>query len=103
MKSSPNKSNEDAAKMAKSIQKPNQTKQQTKLITQGIQKGIELYKKQHKAKLREQDKIKKKANKNTSDSIEPTIIIKQPTIAWLLLAISWLGFSGYILSNTLLN
>ncbi len=49
----------DAMKTARGIQRPGQTKEQTRLIAQGIQKGIDQYKKQHKAKLREMDKIKK--------------------------------------------
>ncbi|CAI8955479.1 conserved protein of unknown function [Methylocaldum szegediense] len=52
---------EEALKVARSIQKPGQTKEQTKLIAQGIAKGIELYKKQQSAKARERDKARKKA------------------------------------------
>lgn len=54
---------EEALKVARSIQKPGQTKEQTKLIAQGIAKGIELYKKQQSAKARERDKVRKKALK----------------------------------------
>lgn len=54
---------EEALKVARSIQKPGQTKEQTKLIAQGIAKGIELYKKQQSAKARERDKARKKAIK----------------------------------------
>lgn len=54
---------EEALKVARSIQKPGQTKEQTKLIAQGIAKGIELYKKQQSAKSRERDKARKKAIK----------------------------------------
>jgi len=54
---------EEALKVARSIQKPGQTKEQTKLIAQGIAKGIELYKKQQSAKARERDKARKKALK----------------------------------------
>jgi hypothetical protein len=54
---------EEALKVARSIQKPGQTKEQTKLVAQGIAKGIELYKKQQSAKARERDKARKKALK----------------------------------------
>ncbi|MGX2029648.1 DUF2956 family protein [Methylocaldum gracile] len=54
---------EEALKVARSIQKPGQTKEQTKLVAQGIAKGIELYKKQQSAKARERDKVRKKALK----------------------------------------
>ncbi len=36
---------EQAMKIAKGTQRPNQTKEQTKLISQGIEKGIAEYKK----------------------------------------------------------
>ena len=87
---------EEATKIANATQKPNQTKQQTKLIAQGIQKGIELYKKQHKAKLRELDKSKKKAKTQTKVEIETQTITKQSKLAWGLLAISWVGFVTFI-------
>jgi hypothetical protein len=54
---------EEALKVARSIQKPGQTKEETKLVAQGIAKGIELYKKQQSAKGRERDKARKKALK----------------------------------------
>ncbi|WP_407701700.1 MULTISPECIES: DUF2956 domain-containing protein [Vibrio] len=92
-------------KVARSIQKPNQTKDQTKLIAQGIEKGITLYKKQQKEKQREADKLRKKQHKTESntpttphdESIDLTSN-KQTTnnIAWILLVISWVGFIAYI-------
>ena len=54
---------EEALRVAKSIQTPGQTKEQTKLIAKGIEKGITLYKQQQKAKARELDKARKKALK----------------------------------------
>jgi len=51
---------EEALSVAKSIQVPGQTKEQTQIIAKGIEKGIALYKQQHKAKVRERDKARKK-------------------------------------------
>lgn len=52
---------EEALRVAKSLQAPGQTKEQTKLIAKGIEKGIAAYKQQQKAKARELDKARKKA------------------------------------------
>ncbi|WNC69291.1 DUF2956 domain-containing protein [Thalassotalea nanhaiensis] len=90
-----------AETMAKSIQKPGQTKEQTKLIAQGIQKGIEQYKKQQKAKARDADKAKKKQQKAKSQNSETNAVelqdVQQSKLAWVLLAISWLGFIAYLI------
>lgn len=90
----------DAAKIAKKIQVPGQTKEQTKLIEQGIRKGIQEYKKQHKANLRDQDKIKKKAAKEKS--VGETVVSEEEAIKrsplffqllpWILLVGSWVYF-----------
>jgi len=93
-----------ATTLAKGIQKNGQSKEQTKLIAAGIEKGIALYKKQHKAKMREQDKARNKKKKQTQIADEPEAqVIEQPSqrtwLPWVLLAISWLGFGGYILSG----
>lgn len=89
---------EEAMKLAKSIQRPAQTKEQTRLIAQGIQKGIDLYKKQQKEKARQLNKRLKKAARQKNESVESdeveseTIIIyRQHWLPWLLLAISWLA------------
>lgn len=99
---------EEAAKLAKAIQRPNQTKEQTKLIAQGIQKGIELYKKQHKEKSRDLNrKLKKVSNLENRSSeadehyIEERIVYRQHWLPWLLLMLSWLGFGAYFLVETL--
>ena len=95
------KSQEEAAKIARATQKPGQTKEQTRLIAQGIQKGIEQYKKQHKAKLRDLDKQKKKKIQNApvmdipSDNQSPDIVYKQHMLPWGLLIASWVGFAAY--------
>jgi len=84
--------------MAKATQKPGQTKEQTKLIAQGIQKGIELYKKQHKAKVRQHDKQikqRKKRQVDANESSEDESLVPNSPInwaPWLLLGLSWLGF-----------
>jgi len=95
-------SQDEAAKIANGTQKKGQTKEQTKLIAAGIEKGIAQYKKQHKAKMREQDKLRKKRNKtNTVLNEEPTLEAPQENqvskLPWILLAISWLCFLGYFL------
>lgn len=61
---------EEALRVAKSIQTPGQTKEQTKLIAKGIEKGIALYKQQHNAKARELDKAKKKAAKLKAQAVQ---------------------------------
>ena len=91
------KTKEDSVTIAKGIQKPGQTKEQTKLVAQGIEKGIDIYKKQHKAKLRQQSKANKKAEKNqVVASVEDTTVeVKSPTLPWVLLVLSWLFFVGF--------
>ncbi|WP_413284930.1 DUF2956 family protein [Vibrio sp. MA40-2] len=98
----------EAIKIAKATQKQGQSKEQTKLIAQGIEKGISLYKKQQKEKKRQADKTRKKNQKlkqqqasspteSTSEHVETNTsnsqTKKQP---WLLLLLSWLGFSAYL-------
>ena len=95
---------EAAEKVAKANQRPGQTKEQTRLIAQGVRKSIEQYKKQQNAKARELDKALKKArlistpaieNSNSEDSPKMMVVYKQPTLPWILLALSWMGFLGY--------
>lgn len=105
-------SHDQALATAKSIKKPGQSKEQTKLIAAGIEKGIADYKKQHKAKMRSQDKQRKKAQRNneqhsiqaqqsidnndtqyTHSSPNSSLNIKLP---WTLLILSWLGFITYL-------
>jgi len=107
-------SHNEALATAKSIKKPGQSKEQTKLIAAGIEKGIAAYKKQHKAKMRSQDKQRKKAQRNheqhsiqaqqsidnknndtqdTHSSQNSSLNIKLP---WTLLILSWLGFIAYL-------
>jgi hypothetical protein len=106
MKKQQNQATEiEALKVAKSIQKPNQTKEQTKLIAQGIEKGIAEYKKQQSKKSRERDKAKKQIRKeqarqeNPNDSM--TLQAEDDTnkitpLPWLLLVASWFGFLIYL-------
>ncbi|WP_105902522.1 DUF2956 domain-containing protein [Vibrio gangliei] len=96
---------QEALAVAKSIQKPGQTKEQTKLIAQGIEKGIALYKKQHKEKLREADKLRKQQTKPSlsepTDDIQNSVTShdrsKGSILPWSLLVLSWLGFAIYLL------
>ncbi len=95
-------SQDEAAKIANGTQKKGQTKEQTKLIAAGIEKGIAQYKKQHKAKMREQDKLRKKRNKasvtqNEKSVPEAPLQNQVSKLPWILLAISWLIFLGYFL------
>jgi hypothetical protein len=101
----------EAQTIAKSTQRPGQNKEQTRLIAQGIQKGIEQYKKQHKAKLRQQDKDRKKRLNQTAsaDSSEADDLLVQQqddarfnsvgrvrmALPWILLALSWALFLGF--------
>ena len=93
---------QEAEQIAKGTQRPGQTKEQTRLIAQGIQKGIEQYKKQHKAKAREQDK-RRKQMKSSEDSVESSssdeqVVYKQHWLPWMLLVISWLAVGFYLLT-----
>lgn len=90
-----------ALKIAKGRQKEGQTKEQTKLIAQGIQKGIAEYKKQHGIKIRKIDKqrkqtLKQRENENTETVSEEPINGGVQYLPWGLLALSWLGFVGYL-------
>lgn len=64
---------EEALRVARSIQTPGQTKEQTKLIAKGIEKGIALYKQQQNAKAREWDKARKKALRKQAQDIDETV------------------------------
>lgn len=97
----------EALKIAKGIQKPGQLKEQTKLISQGIEKGIAEYKKQQKAKAREADKHRKlelKAKqKADAERAEETVEEVKGNgfsryLPWVLLVLSWVGFSCYFLA-----
>jgi hypothetical protein len=93
---------EEALKLAKSLQRPAQTKEQTKLITQGIQKGIDLYKKQQKEKARDLNKSRKKLTRQKEQSVETDenenhdpIVYRQHWLPWLLLILTWLGIWAF--------
>jgi len=107
--SSSKETQQDALKVAKSIQKPGQTKEQTKLIAQGIEKGISEYKKQQKVKSRERDKQRKQQLKiknltekdDLLDNVESQPLNKgsiSSVLPWSLLVISWVLFALYILT-----
>ena len=92
--------------IARATQRPGQTKEQTKLIAAGIQKGIDQYKKQHKAKLREIDKRRKKEQKSNqaSDDIteqQDALNVEQETDQLAPLDITWLSPGLYLLSTSL--
>lgn len=96
---------EEALKIAKSIQRPAQTKEQTKLISQGIQQGIDLYKRQQKEKAREMSKQRKKLAKQKATQAEPVesetpeiVVYQQHWLPWTLLILTWLGIGFYFVS-----
>ena len=99
-----------SARIANGIKKPGQTKEQTKLITAGIEKGIFEYKKTYKAKLRQLDKQKKQKSRSNAVTaeqeneigIEPTKA-RSSRLPWALLALSWAGFTGYLVQNGVLS
>lgn len=88
-------------RIAKATQRPGQTKEQTKLIAQGIQKGIDQYKKQQKERSRELSRRLKKAGsqphsvETDEHPVEEVIIYRQHWLPWLLLVLTWLGWSVY--------
>ena len=100
------KTQQEAEALAKGIKKPGQTKEQTKLISQGIAKGIDLYKKQQKAKARDQDKAQKKAAKIKSAEIDSNVDQTENTkssiqpLPWFLLVVTWLGIGAYAFLQT---
>ena len=101
MKKVSKETEEQAMKVAKGIQRPNQTKEQTKLISQGIEKGIAEYKKQQNKKSRERDKTRKvnlKSKIEKSDIAEVTTL-EANHLPWVLLAVSWIGFVSWYLFN----
>lgn len=88
---------EQAMKVSKGTQRPNQSKEQTKLIAQGIEKGIAEYKKQQSKKSRERDKIRKDNLKSKKEAPE-IVEVDQPEtnrLPWVLLIVSWLGFLSW--------
>ena len=98
---------EEALKIAKSIQRPAQTKEQTKLIAQGIQQGIDLYKRQQKEKARELNKQRKKlagrqerTTGQDEQEITEIIVRRQHWLPWLLLVLTWLGIGIYYLQKS---
>jgi len=99
---------EEALKIAKSIQHPAQTKEQTKIIAQGIQQGIDIYKKQQKEKARELNKQRKKlaGQKQKAleleldeDQVQEIVVYQQHWLPWLLLLLTWLGLGVHFLTR----
>jgi hypothetical protein len=95
---------EQAMKVAKGTQKKGQNKEHTKLIAQGIEKGIAEYKKQQSKKSRERDKDRKQQAKQKQraagelNGLHETVEVKETNkLPWLLLGLSWFGFTSYLL------
>lgn len=99
----------ESIRIANGTKKPGQTKEQTKLIAAGIEKGIAEYKKQHKSKVRQQDKQKKqKLRSDAAAAAQVTEVqVEQTTspsrLPWALLALSWAGFAGYLVQAGVIN
>ena len=97
-----NQARAEALRIARATQRPGQKKQQTKLIAQGIEKGITEFRKREKAKARERDKLRKKAEEKTNPTqpqAERTQNVRTKKSApwsvlvpWLLLLASWAYF-----------
>lgn len=93
---------DEAMAIAKKTQKPGQSKEQTRLIALGIQKGIAEYKKMAKTKQRELNKAsKKKKNQpvTAAEELQQPVVInpRNNRLPWLLLALSWIAFAGYLI------
>ena len=92
----------EALKIARGTQRPGQKKEQTKIIAKGIEKGIAEYRKREKAKAREKDKLRKKAQKESTptqpqaeqaqDAQPQRSALRSAWIPWLLLTASWAYF-----------
>lgn len=101
----------ESSRIANGIKKPGQNKEQTKLIAAGIEKGIAEYKKQHKAKVRQLDKHKKQKvrssaaaeQQNEVESGNEQVTTTSSRLPWALLALSWAGFSGYLVQTGVLS
>lgn len=91
---------DEAMKIARGTQRPGQTKEQTKLIAQGIQKGIDQYKKQQKAKSRELDRQRNKRPRDKTQNLDThdpgANHYRQHWLPWLLLVITWLAITLYL-------
>jgi hypothetical protein len=101
----------EALAIAKATQRPAQTKEQTKLIAAGIEKGIAEFKKQHKVKARDRDKMRKQQQKSHNITLtsheDCEISTAQPQsrlnpLTWSLmglLLLSWALFAAYLLNR----
>ena len=93
---------QEAMKVAQATQRPGQTKEQTKLIAQGVRKALEEYKTRQASKTRELDRKLKQLNRQLAEQRSaPTQVEehgddRQHWLPWLLLALSWAGFIGYL-------
>jgi ferric-dicitrate binding protein FerR (iron transport regulator) len=89
-------------KVAQATQRPGQTKEQTKLVAQGVRKALEEYKKRQAAKTRELDRKLKQLNRQLAEQRSAPAQSREPApsrrhwLPWLLLALSWAGFVGYL-------
>ena len=96
---------EEALRVAKSIQVPGQTKEQTKLIAKGIEKGIALYKQQQSAKARERDKARKRAGKPLpamqAQTIDDEVDLGDETLASSAKAALWMAGALFALVGLL--
>lgn len=105
----------EALQLAKGIHEDGQSKEQTRAIARGIAKGIALYKRQQKARAREQAKAQRKrdaAARRTAAAAEPTAgSEKRPArlgvvfaiAGWLVLAVAAVALAADLVSDSRLR
>lgn len=85
----------DALHIVNDVSKPSFNKQQRKEVQQAIELGIERYRREHKAKARDVDKLLKKAKSAAVIETAPAKDAKNDysgKLAWGLLILSWVAF-----------
>lgn len=94
----------EAAKIVRSINVSGDSRAETQKIIAGVQRGIEFHLKQQSARARELDKKAKKLKQGDGNSEphtpSPAAPNRAPTaqfLPWALLALSWIGFAGYLM------
>jgi len=98
----------EAAKIIRALNIQCETRGETQRLHAAVQRAIEYHLRQHSAKARELDKKAKKLQRfETSDDSapEPVTTVSNASatrLPWLLLALSWALFIGYLLLDYLL-
>lgn len=94
----------EAAKIVRTLNISGDNRAETQRIVAAVQRGIEYHLKQQSAKARELDKRAKKLKQaDSSADVRPEVAPARDrqsfsaVLPWALLALSWLGFVGYLL------